>query len=103
MEPPKDFIEDMIANIFNPPPISNLDMDLNLSPSSNNSSNFMDLSTIASGDNDGKECDTAEESEDENEDTEDEHEIEDIPTTSAFGLNSSAEYLAFRLREFNKL
>ncbi|AJR83093.1 Rsc1p [Saccharomyces cerevisiae YJM1419] len=103
MEPPNDFSEDMIANIFNPPPSLNLDMDLNLSPSSNNSSNFMDLSTIASGDNDGKECDTAEESEDENEDTEDEHEIEDIPTTSAFGLNSSAEYLAFRLRELNKL
>ena len=92
VEPSNDFSEDMIASMFNPPPSLSLDMDLNLSPSSNNSINFMDMSATASGRNEGKECDTAEESEDENEETDDEHEMEDVPTTSAFGLNSSAEY-----------
>ncbi|CAI4062249.1 RSC subunit protein RSC1 SKDI_07G3080 [Saccharomyces kudriavzevii IFO 1802] len=102
IEQPNDISDDVIASIFNPPSNLSLDMDLNLSPSSNNSTNFMDFSTMAGGENDGKESETAEESEDENEETDDEPEIEDIPTTSVFGLNSSAEYLAFRLRELNK-
>ncbi|CAI2003197.1 hypothetical protein SEUBUCD646_0G03150 [Saccharomyces eubayanus] len=102
IEPLNDTSDDMIAHIFNPPSNLNLDMDLNLSPSSNNSTNFIDFSTMANGEDDGKESDTAEETEDEDEDTDDEHNMEDVPTTSAFGLNSSAEYLAFRLRELNK-
>lgn len=41
IEPLNDTSDDMIAHIFNPPSNLNLDMDLNLSPSSNNSTNFI--------------------------------------------------------------